>query len=113
MNLFVIHTVQLVAKVVHAQREQNLVNVVCLQSEHQNMMSRKYWVAFLHNIESKQDLSNLFANFIRKSYLRDISNVPVVIFNNMETWFVTDQLVEKLFESNHEEANTRMVLHAL
>ena len=31
----------------------------------------------------------------------------------METWFVTDQYVEKLFESNHEEADTCMVLHAI
>ena len=31
----------------------------------------------------------------------------------METWFVTDQYVEKLFESNHEEADACMVLHAI
>ena len=31
----------------------------------------------------------------------------------METWFVTGQYVEKLFESNHGEADTRIVLHAL
>ena len=44
-------------------------------------MSGKDWAAFFHNIENKQDLLNLFANFIRKSYLRDI---PVVIANNMK-----------------------------
>ena len=42
----------------------------------------------------QQDLCNLFANFLRKSYLRDIKDVPVVIANNMETWFVTGQYVE-------------------
>ena len=31
----------------------------------------------------------------------------------METWFVTGQYVEKLFESNNGEADTRIVLHAL
>ena len=31
----------------------------------------------------------------------------------METWFITDQYVEKLFESKHEEAGTLMVLQAL
>ena len=77
------------------------------------MMSGKDWAAFFHNIENKQDLCNLFANFIRKCYLRGISDVSVVIANNTETLFVTDQYVEKLFESNHEEADTRMVLHAL
>ena len=77
------------------------------------MMRGKYWAAFFHNVENKQDFSNLFANFIRKSYFKDISDVPVVIANNMETWFVTNQYVEKLFKSNHEEADTRMVLHAL
>ena len=29
----------------------------------------------------------------------------------METWFVTDHYAEKLFESNHEEADTCIVLH--
>ena len=77
------------------------------------MMNGKYWAVYFCNIENKLDLCNLFANFIRKSYLRDISDVTVVISNNMETWFVTDQYAEKLFESNHEEAYTRMVLHAL
>ena len=59
------------------------------------MMSGKDWAAFFHNIENKNGLRNLFANFIRKSYLRDISDVPVVIANNMETWFVNGQYVEK------------------
>ena len=64
---------------------------------------------FLH----KQDHWNLFANFIRKCYLIYISNVSILIANNIETWFVTDQYVEKLFESNPEEADTCTVLQAL
>ena len=36
-----------------------------LKSEHKNMMSGKEWAAFFHNIENKQVLCNLFANFIR------------------------------------------------
>ena len=70
-------------------------------------------MAFFQNIENKHDPWNLFANFIRKSYLRDISDAPVVIANNRKTWFVTDQYVGKLFKNNHEEADIRMVLHAL
>ena len=97
LNLFLTHTVQLVEKVVRAQKEENLVS----------------WAAFFQNIKNKQNLSNLFANFIRKSYSRDINDVSVVIANNMETLLLTDQYVEKLFESNHEEADIRMVLHAL
>ena len=31
----------------------------------------------------------------------------------MKTWFVTVQYVEKLFESNYEEADTPMILDAL
>ena len=31
----------------------------------------------------------------------------------MKTWFVTVQYVEKLFESNYEEADTPMILYAL
>ena len=46
----------------------------------------------------------------QKNFFRDISDVSVVIANNVESWFVTDQYVEKVFESYHE---TRMNLHAL
>ena len=66
-------------------------------------------MAFLCNIKKKQDLCNLFGNIIRKIYLSGISSGPVVIVNNLKTWFITDQYSEKLFEYNHEEANTRMV----
>ena len=31
----------------------------------------------------------------------------------METWFVNNQYVEKLFESNHEETDNCMFLHSL
>ena len=55
--------------------------------------------------------------FIRQFYqiklLKRHQWLTVVIANNIEIWFVTDQYVEKLFESNHEEADTRMALHAL
>ena len=37
---------------------------------------------FFYNIEYKQDLCNLFANVIRKSYLRETSDVLVAIANN-------------------------------
>ena len=65
---------------------------------------------FFHNIENKKGLVNLLANFIRKSRFRDISDVSVVISNNVESWFVTDQYVEIVFERNHEKADTRMNL---
>ena len=74
------------------------------------MIIGKNWAAFFHNIKNEKDLCNLFAMFIRKNFFRDISDVSVVIANNVESWFVTDQYVEKVFESYHE---TRMNLHAL
>ena len=49
------------------------------------MQGVKDLVAFFQNIENKHDLWNLFANFIRKSYLRNISDAPVVIANNRKT----------------------------
>ena len=56
-----------------------------LQIEHQSMITRKNWVSFFYNIENKKDLWNLFAIFIWKSCFRDISDVSVVITNNMES----------------------------
>ena len=49
---------------------------VYLQSEHQNMTSGKCWVVFFfffYNIEYKQDLCNLFANFIRRVFSNSLS----------------------------------------
>ena len=54
----------------------------------------------------------IIPQFYQKSYLKDISDVPDVLANNMETWFLIDQNVEKLFESNNKDAGTCMVLHA-
>ena len=70
-------------------------------------------MAFFHNIENKKDLCNLLVNFIRNSCFKDICDVSVVISNNVESWFVTDQYVEIVFERNHEKADTRMNLNAL
>ena len=56
-----------------------------LQIEHQSMITRKNWVLFFYNIENKKDLWNLFAIFIWKSCFRDISDVSVVIANNVES----------------------------
>ena len=106
LNLFVTDTVQLVAKVVHAKKIENLANLFIWKVNIKIWHTEKIGRHFFHNIENKQDLCNLFANFIKKSYLRDTSDVPVVIANNMDNWFVTDQYVEKLFESNHEETGT-------
>ena len=68
-----------------------------------------------HNIENEKDLCNLFAILSEKVALEmyQISDVSVVIANNAESWFVTDQYVEKAFESYHEKADTLMNLHAL
>ena len=106
LNLFVTDTVQLVAKVVDAKKIENLANLFIWKVNIKIWHTEKIGRHFFHNIENKQDLCNLFANFIKKSYLRDTSDVPVVIANNMDNWFVTDQYVEKLFESNHEETGT-------
>ena len=58
---------------------------------------------FLIDQKKRNRISTAFANFIRKGYLRHINYYQLqAIANNMETWFVKDRYVEKLFESNHE-----------
>ena len=51
--------------------------------------------------------------FYQKKLFQRYQWLPRVIANNMKTWFVTVQYVEKLFESNYEEIDTPMILHAL
>ena len=66
----------------------------------------------------RQSLKNTFWNFLidqrnaiefqpslpilTEKLLKTYQWLPVAIANNMETWFVTDQYLKKLFESNHE-----------
>ena len=51
--------------------------------------------------KTQQNLNRL-CQFYQKRLLKTYQLLPVAIANNMETWFVKDRYVEKLFESNHE-----------
>ena len=85
---------------------------VNFQSLEKKMLSSKEWLAFFHNIKSKQHLLNLFVtsrcadDFIKSSLLPTLAN-------NENEIFKISSSVTKAFECNHEEGDTRIIFHAL
>ena len=77
---------------------------VHLKSLEQKMLSNKEWLAFFHNIKNKQHLCG--NDFVQSSKL------PILVNNKNET-FKISSIVTKVFDCNHKEVDTRMILHVL
>ena len=67
------------------------------------------WLNLLSSVENKTDLIHLFVNFL-KMYEK---NVPIVINVGEYTWRIEDGVSPlHLFSCNHEEADSKIALHA-
>ena len=77
-----------------------------LQYLQQKMLSDKEWLAFFHNIKYKQCLFSSFVTYLFADDFIQPSPLPILVNNESET-------VKISFECNHEEADTKMILHAL
>ena len=85
---------------------------VTLTGIEQNMLSGKEWLEFFHNIENKEDLISLFATYL-KSEDWVSQTTPVYFTRKAETWEHHHQTSRRIGDCNHEEADTRMLIHAL
>jgi hypothetical protein len=73
------------------------------------MLKSNEWLAFFHNIENKTDLIKMAANFFKSEDRKKQLSVP----QKDETWRIPkDEEAISLFKCNHEEADTRLILHA-
>ncbi len=82
----------------------------CLE---QPMLKGKDWSNFFHNIENKSDLLHLLTKYLKKESVEQSINIPVLVNDEQETWKITTNGDSSIvFQCNHEEADTRMVLQA-
>ena len=86
---------------------------VHLEGMEQNMLKGNEWSDFFHNIENKENLVRLILEHLISDQGRTLTALPLIITRNEFTWRIIDNIVEDLDRSNHEKANTKMVLHAL
>ena len=76
------------------------------------MLSNKEWLAFFHNIKNKQHLLSLFVTCLCANDFVQSSPFPILVNNDNKTFKISGS-VTKIFKCNHEEADTRMIFHAL
>jgi len=76
------------------------------------MLQGKEWNQFFNNISNKSDLLRLLNIYLRKEDVRSTFRVPVIVNDDSKTWRLTSDDASQIFGCNHEEADTRMVLHA-
>ena len=71
------------------------------------------WAEVLHNIDNKTDLLDLLLKYMQSPECR--SNLPCdfIVTSKERTIKLNNQSIQILENCNHEEADTRLVLHAI
>ena len=85
---------------------------VHLGSNDQQMIGGKDFQRFMYNKENKDELIKRFNDFAEDPEMRSYLKVPLTITHRNGTKKITMDNVEVTGECNHEEADTRVVLHA-
>ena len=77
----------------------------------QKMPQGNSWHSLLNNNDNKNDLIHLFVLFLKLDDVRMKLCYPVIVREKESTWKITTNYVHQMFSCNHEEPDTRMVLH--
>ena len=77
------------------------------------MLQPDAWKSFFNNIDNKKNLINLLVAYLRSDSFSNQIRIPVIVSDDKNTWKITTEFPEIIFKSNHEEADTRIILHAL
>lgn len=77
------------------------------------MLTGMRWKEFLHNGKNKQELINVISTCLQSTDGRRHLACPFIINNKYNTIEITSSGGLKLFSCNHEEADYRIILHAL
>ena len=83
-----------------------------IQEYDQKMLQGNAWNAVCNDIENKKELIELAANFFQTSEGRKLISVPFIFTCGENTLALTKTTSNELFKCNHEEADTRLILHA-
>ena len=74
------------------------------------MPPRKDWDTFLHNAENKTELIRFLVNYAKNH--KGMFKIPLQITENEKTWLISNDNFTELEDSNHREADTRLILEA-
>ena len=78
----------------------------------QTMPQGVNWQSLLSNNENKTDLIHCFVEYLKQPAVRSIFKVPIIITEKDRTWKIDSTGIQELQSCNHEEADTRLALHA-
>ena len=84
-----------------------------LTSGSQNVLQPDAWKSFFNNIDNKTNLINLLVAYLRSNSFSNQIRIPVIVNNDKNTLKITTEFSEIIFKSIHDEADTRIILHAL
>ena len=79
---------------------------------HQKMPQGQRWLQLLNNGDNKNELISLFVKFLISPERRRELKIPFTITEGEKTWKINEADFESSFLCNHEEADSRIVLHA-
>ena len=77
------------------------------------MLQTDAWKSFFNNIDNKTNLIYLLVAYLRSDSFSNQIRIPLIVNDDKNTWKIRREFSEIIFKSNHEEANTRIILHAL
>ena len=83
-----------------------------ITSPEQSMPKGKDWDSFLQNAENKTELIRFLVHYFKTDSVRSKLKIPLTVREEENTWLITQTNIEKLESCNHDEADTRLVLHA-
>ena len=86
---------------------------VHIESVEQKMPQGKNWEEFFHNDANKENLIRIAAKFFRSAEGRELLTIPLIITCGEGAWEISKSNVKVLPKCNHEEADTRIILHAI
>ena len=85
---------------------------VKITSINQTMLTGMRWKEFLHNSKNKVTLS-IISRYFQSEEMRSNLPFPMIVNDKYDTVLITSESIAYMFECNHEEADYRLVLHAL
>ena len=86
--------------------------IVKVEGFEQHMQHGRSWHEFLCNAKNKTELLKLIGRFIKDEMKNQLS-IPFIFTTEDRTYEMKNNIVEQIGTSNHEEADTRLILHAI
>ena len=77
------------------------------------MLQPDAWKSLFDNIDNKTNLINLLVTYLRSDSFSNQIRIPLIVNDDKNTWKITREFSEITFKSNHEEADTRIIMHPL